>query len=738
MKKVILGILVFCSGGMLEAQRDSTKITKKDTIAQKIEEVEIKVQGNVIENQGDKLVYNAAMDVTSRGMSASDMMSKVPMVEIDMDGNVSMRGNRNVRVLINGRPSGLLSGNLADALKSLSADDIEKIEVMTNPSAKYDAEGSGGVINIVMKNVKLKGNTGNIRAGLGTRSANLGGTLSIQRGKTNFTTMLGGHMWRTWGESTTNRENLTAGVWNEMKQLSDFNNWGGGPKITFSVDHVFNKKNALSVSASINTNWRSTKNNWTTEIGQKDSALNFLWNQDADRFSTALGYDFNIDYRRKFDKKDRELGWSAQVSKNTDNSDYVSLRLNQQNVEYRNEKSLNVGENLEISSQLDFTEPINSKITMETGVKGILRLVNSDYHFDTLNYPSKNYITMDSRNNAFNYYQNVGAYYLQFNYLVNQNYSVKFGGRYEYTSFGGGMDKPLDSNFTGKPYSNFIPFLNISRKIGKAGFVKFNFTQRIQRPSLFYLNPYTNFSDPLNLTTGNPYLAPEISTNYEVSVGNYGQFGGFGVNFYHKRLNNAIETYRLVDANKVYQTTYGNIGKNITSGFDLNVNLKGKNWMISGNGGLGLVQISSLLDTGLMAGLKTEGLMYSAGIRGSYSFGKSWMIELFSRFNAPSFSLQGYTANWFFHMIGLKKRFNKDKGGIGIGVDNPLAWQVDYKTENKGQGFTFYEVRRTNMWGFRINFDYSFGSIESEKIKPVERKLKNDDLKDGENQGGQQ
>lgn len=183
----------------LFAQKDSSKMMKRDS-AQKIEEVEIKVQGNVIENQGDKLVYNAAMDVTSRGLSASDMMAKVPMVEIDMDGNVSMRGNRNVRVLINGRPSGLLSGNLADALKSLSADDIEKIEVMTNPSAKYDAEGSGGVINIVMKNVKLKGNTGNVRAGLGTRSANLGGTLSIQRGKTNYTLMLGGHMWRTWRE----------------------------------------------------------------------------------------------------------------------------------------------------------------------------------------------------------------------------------------------------------------------------------------------------------------------------------------------------------------------------------------------------------------------------------------------------------------------------------------------------------------------------------------------------------
>ena len=738
MKKIsVFGMLLVFASSVF-AQKDGVKKSAKDSVPEKVEAVEIKVQGNVIENQGDKLVYNAAMDVTSRGMSASDMMAKVPMVEVDMDGNVSMRGNRNVKVLINGRPSGLLSGNLADALKSLSADDIEKIEVMTNPSAKYDAEGSGGVINIVMKNVKLKGNTGNIRAGLGTRSANLGGTLSFQRGKTNYTVMLGGHMWRTWGESIADRENLSAGIWNQMIQKSDFNNWGGGPKLTFSVDHVFNPKNALSVSTSINTNWRSTLTDWDTKIGKKDSALSFLWAQNADRFSTTLGYDFNIDYRRKFDKKDREFGWSAQVSKNVDNSDYTSIRKNQNLSAYRTEKSLNVGENLEISTQLDLTEPLTKKLSLETGLKGIMRFVVSDYHFDTLNYVSQEYFTLNNRNNTFNYYQNVGAGYLQFNYIINENYSLKIGSRLEFTSFGGNIKKPSDTAFSGKPYSNFIPFFNISRKMGKAGFIKFNFTQRIQRPSLFFLNPYTNFSDPLNITTGNPYLAPEISTNYELSFGNYTSFGGFGVNLYHKRLNDAIETYRVVDVNKVYKTTYGNIGQNITSGFDLNVNLKGKNWMLSGNGGLGYVNIRSIIDTGSVAGLSSQGFIYSGGIRGSLNFGKSWMIELFSRFNAPSFSLQGYTANWFFHMIGIKKRFNKDKGGIGFGFDNPLAWQIDYKTENKGKDFTFNEVRRTNMWGFRVNFDYSFGSIESEKIKPVERKLKNDDLKDGENQGGAQ
>ena len=109
---------------------------------------------------------------------------------------------------------------------------------------------------------------------------------------------------------------------------------------------------------------------------------------------------------------------------------------------------------------------------------------------------------------------------------------------------------------------------------------------------------------------------------------------------------------------------------------------------------------------------------------------------MFARFNAPTFSLQGYTANWFMHVISVKRRFNNDKGGIGLGLDNHFSPQVDYKTDNKGLNFSYFELRRTTMWGVRINFDYTFGGIQVEKPKPVERKLKNDDLKDGEKEGG--
>ena len=719
------------------AQNDTLTKNKKDsTDVEKMKVLEIKVQANIIENQADKLVYNASQDITSKGSSVSDMLSKVPMVEVDMDGNVSMRGNRNVKFLINGRPSGLLSGNLADALKSLSADDIEKIEVITNPSAKYDAEGSGGVINIIMKDVRLKGNTGNFRMGLGTRSANLGGTFSVQRGKTNFTTMLGGHGWRTWGFSRATRLNTIQGVNNLLTQNSDFSNWGAGPRITFSVDHVFNKKNAITASASLNTNWKSAITDWETKVGVKDSFLNYLWNQNSDKFNTTVGYDLNVDYRRKFDKKDREFGWSAQFSNSTDNASYTSERKNEIGNLLHNEKSLNIGKNSELSTQIDFTEPLTSKISLESGIKGIWRFVSSDYTFDSLIIPQSEYTSIAFRNNSFTYYQYVYAGYSQLIYNINSNYSVKIGGRFEHTQFGGELSKPSENSFIGKPYKNFVPFLNISRKVGQGGYVRFNFTQRIQRPSLFYLNPYTNFSDPLNITTGNPYLSPEISTNYELSVGNYTKVGGYGINFYHKRLNNSIETYRIVDENKVYRTTYGNIGQNITTGFDLNINFKGKNWMLSLNGGAGYIAIRSIVDTGATAGLSTHGITYNAGTRGSYNISKFYTIEMFARFNAPTFSLQGYTANWFMHVISVKRRFNKDKGGIGLGIDNPFAPQVDYKTDNKGLNFSYYEMRRTSMWGVRVNFDYTFGGVEAEKTKSVERKMKNDDLKDGEKEGG--
>ena len=708
----------------------------KDSVLGKSEKmmgVDIKVSGPLIENKVDRLVYNASQDITSKGGSAADLLSKVPMVEVDMDGNVSIRGSRNLKVLINGRPSGMMAGNVADALRSFPADGIDKVEVITNPSSKYDAEGTAGIINIILKQVRLKGKTGSMNMGLGTRSANLGGDVSIQNGNTNFSIKLGGHFWRSWGSGWTNRTNTVNGIGYGLKQNNDVVNWGGGPRLTLSMDHQFNKKSGLSVSATTSTRMRNSDNDVVTYSGVSSLPLNYLWEQVTNNFTYGYGLDVNLDYRKNFDKVGRELGISAQYSGSQDNTDYHFTRLTEADLETRKEQSLNIGKNNEISMQVDYTEPLHAKLLWETGLKTTLRSVISNYSYDSFNFQRNNYESITARNNRFDYYQNILALYSQLTWIASSKFSIKSGIRHESTQFGGVIYQPLKESYTGRPYQNFIPYINLNRVIGKAGFLRFTYTKRIQRPSLFYLNPYTNFIDPLNITTGNPRLNAEVSNNYEISTGNYGQIGGWGLNVYHRRIGNAIETMRYVGEDKVYRTTYGNIGINYTSGFDVNMNYKGKwrgnDWTLTFNGGLGWVDIRSGIDTGYLKGARNKGLTYNAGTKLSVKITKEWQVELWGRFNAPTYTLQGFTTNWFFHMLGVKRRFKNDKGGLGFGLDNPFIPKMDFITRASGQDFDYKNVQRLNMWGVRVNFDYKFGSLTIEKPKPVNRKLQNDDLK---------
>jgi len=736
--RTIKGIIFFTliiGSSRLKSQNDSN--TKADTI----KAVEIKVSKNLIENRADALVYNADEDLTSKGQSASELLSKVPMVDVDMDGNVSLRGNRNIRFLINGRPSGLLAGSPADALRAMSADDIATVEVITNPSSKYDAEGSGGIINIILKEKKVEGVVGNFRGGIGTRSAHLGGSLASQKGKTAYNLSLGSHFWRSWGNLETQRNNIDdQGISYQLIQKSDQVNWGGGPRLTLSLDHQFTKSQSLVLTATGRYRLRNSIDNWSTNWGVTDS-VDFLWRQESDYLSQGWGYDLGFDYRIKGKNPKNEFAIAGLLTDGNSGDGYDALRFNSLNNLSFQEHSLNNNSNKEFSLQMDWVNSISEELLFETGLKTVLRWVTSNYHFDSFDFAKNTFVPNEILNNGFGYYQNVYAGYSQITYKFLKKYSARFGMRFEATEFGGNINKGTfetvgKNTFTGEPYYNWVPSISLSRVIGVGGYLRLNYNRRIQRPSLTFLNPYVNYSNPVNITVGNPLLDPEISENYEFSFGNYTKVGGFGLNFYHKRLNNAIETYRYINSSGVYVTTYSNIGKNIQNGMDLNLNFRGKGWMFFLNGGLGYVNISSTIDTGAVAGVSASGWTYVIGLRGNYSINENWLIEGFSRINAPQFSLQGYSQNWMFHTIGIKRTFNEGKGGLGIGLDNPFTPRVTLKTENKGQSFNLYSERVLNMWGVRINFNYSFGDVKTKKTNIRGIRIKNEDLKNGSGDGG--
>ncbi len=726
-------ILVFYSV-KLKSQTDST------SAADTIKTVEIKVKKNLIENRADALVYNADEDLTSKGQSASELLAKVPMVDVDMDGNVSLRGNRNIRFLINGRPSGLLSGSPSDALRAMSADDIATVEVMTNPTSKYDAEGSGGIINIVLKEKKVEGLVGSLSGGIGTRSAHFGGNLASQKGKTTYNLSLGSHFWRSWGNLETKRNNTDEkGISYQLIQHSDQVNWGGGPRITLSLDHQFTESQSLVLNATGRYRLRNSVDNWSTNYGVIDS-LDFLWRQESDYLSQGWGYDLGFDYRIKGKKPKSEFAIAGLLTDGISGDGYDALRYSKSNILSFQEHSLNNNSNKEFSLQLDWINPLTKNLMLETGVKTVFRWVKSNYNFDSFDFAKKKFVPNELLNNGFGYFQNVYAGYSQITYEFLTKYSARLGVRYEATKFGGDIEKGVFENigintFVGQPYSNWVPSISLSRVIGAGGYVRLNYNMRIQRPSLIFLNPYVNYSNPVDITVGNPLLNPEVSDNYELSFGNYTKIGGFGLNFYHKRLNNAIETYRFINSSGVYITTYSNIGRNVQNGMDLNLNFRGKGWMLFFNGGLGHVNISSTVDTGAVSGISASGWTYVVGLRGNYSINDDWLVEGFSRINAPQFSLQGFSQNWMFHTIGIKRMFNEGKGGLGLGLDNPFTPRITLKTENLGQSFELYSQRVLNMWGVRINFNYSFGDVKTKNTNIRSIRIKNEDLKNGSGAG---
>lgn len=706
-------------------------------IPQLLKEAVITGNKPLIENKIDKLVYNASQDISSKGGSATDLLRKVPMVEVDLDGNVSIRGSQNIRVLIDGKPSGIVSASIRDALRTIPADEIESVEVITNPSAKYDAEGTAGIINIVLKANKLKGTSGNIHTGGGNRSGHLGAGISTQKKKTGLSFRVGGFYWRNVGDGITDRKNTIDTVEYRLLQTSSNRVFGFGPRVSLGIDHTFNKRNSVSISATARGSGNDSKSSWVTETGSNYSPMSLLYGRNTGNFNLTVGYDVSVDHKKTFKKEGRELITSFLYNGNSINTTYNARQTNAQNVENYKEKSSNTGLNSEYSFQTDLTEPLSKKLKLESGLKGIIRTVNSNYSFDSFSYINNEYSVINGRSNSFTYYQNVYSLYSQLTYTINTKYSVRFGGRYEFTTYGGER-KDSSVSFTGKPYQNLIPFLSINRAFGYTGYLRLNYTQRLLRPSLFYLNPYTNFSDPRNLTTGNPYLRAELAHNIELSAGKYTSKGGMSATLYHRRTNNAIESMRNVDAAGVYQTTYGNVGLNFTSGMDVNINLKGKNWMLNFNGGTGLVTIKSNQTTGLVAGVSNSGIVYNAGVWGFYKFTQNWSVETFTRVNAPTFSLQGRTQNWYFHTIGFKRRFKNDVGGIGVGLDNPFTPHVKYTTVQSGPDFYYLDKRDINMLGIRVNFDYRFGKVEVDKPNKNNKGIKNDDLKPGNNDSGGQ
>lgn len=706
-----------------------------------LKEVEIVGTTALIEEKVDRTVYNAEKDVTSKGGDASEVLRKVPMLSVDLDGNVQLRGSSNVRVLINNKPSTIMAASVADALKQIPADMIKTVEVITSPSARYDAEGSGGIINIVTKKNTLQGLTLNVDIGTGNRGSNLGLNGSYRRGKMGFN--LGGHGRLFYNPALTTLEQTTTTSSGSNRILQDIEAFdrGGFGNYNLSWDWDISKNQSLSASARVGA--RNFNNEQDINIAQyQNQVLQSSSLRKVDSKNNSGSIDFNIDYLRTF-KPRQEWSISSQYSRNdlTNNFDADLFGADETTI-LNSTRNLNGNLNQEFTFQTDYQTPIGERQMVEFGGKSIIRLVDSDYSYFLAQGSSGAYSPDPNRPaGALDYQQDVAAGYLAYTLQTKNKYTFKLGGRYEHTNIdaqtveNGEIDLPA--------YSNFVPSVNVSKNLKSGFIVKAGYNRRIQRPGLQQLNPNFNAANPQNISVGNPGLTPELTDNFELGVS--GNIKKTYVNFsvFRRITDNAISQIRKPSdtlAGAVI-TTFENVGVQRAWGSNLFGNFQiTPKWSI--NGGIDIVYAFMEGRTtglnGLSEVVTNEGVNINGRLSTQITLPKGWGIQGFSFMRGSQVQLQGRQAGFGMYALGIRKDFKNKKGSIGFGAENFLTKGIRMKTELSSPTFTqLMDTQRLNR-GFRVNFNYRIGKMSFDAQRKKAKSVENDDIKAGDdnNNGG--
>lgn len=705
-----------------------------------LNEVVISGTAPIIENKIDKLVYNAEQDIAIAGGNATDVLRKVPLLSVDFEGNVSLRGSQNVRVLINGKPSGSMANNMADALRAIPADQIKNVEVITSPSAKYDAEGTSGIINIITKKNNLAGISGSLNGGVGTRQNSGNLNLNAKTGRLAVTANGGGfYSWPQTSSISFKRTNADASQIISQNGQSKTDRLSANGSI--GADYDFNSFNSISSNLRLTGFSNGADGSNLNQNLFNGNAINFT--RLSDNSMNMNGIDWSSDFLHKFKKKDQQISVAYQYTNGIQKNDYTTDFSNTVIDEYGN----NDADNTENTIQVDYTHPFK-KVTFETGVKGILRDIVSDNQTRNFNSVTNVFSPISSRTYVYDYNQDVYSAYATFGFTLAKKYGIRAGARYEGTEIkgdarsAGAAAAPFSSS-----YYNLVPSFVVSRTFKNFSTVKFSYNQRLQRPSLFYLNPFLNSADIFNQSQGNPSLKPELSHNVEFNYSMFVKTSVLNASVYYRRTNDIIESFVLpisvTDPNTGNiatgsKTTFRNVGNNNSVGFNFFGQINPvKPLTLRGNFNVFTYDINTN-NTVVVANTNSNTqLIYNAFLMASYVFPKGLTFETFLITNSPRRTSQGRNPSFNMWNLGLKKEIMKKKGSIGLTIIDPFNENKNFRSNIVGADFTQSSNFSVPFRSFGTSFSYRFGKLTMQAPKK-KRGVTNDDLKQGEQNTGNQ
>lgn len=701
---------------------DLGKIAVRENAAG-LREVKITAAKPIVQQEADRILYDIQADPESKVFNVLDMMRKVPYLSLDADDNILLKGNGGFKILLNGKPSGMLERNYKDILRSMPASSIQRIEVITTPPSKYDAEGLSGIINIITNKRVDNGYTGNLNTSwrFPAGGPGAGGSVSARLGKWGLSAFGGASRYDVPELSFVN----TRSTFRELPTLTDQRGTNSsesdnaylGLEVSYDIDSL----NLISGQLNVNGNRNNGLETQTSRL-ETGSGLDQYYRLLNTGTGRGNGRDVALNYQRGFKAdKNRLLTFSYRYygfENNQQNTIGIDDRFQYELPDYR---QLNDQRFSEQTLQTDFVYP-SKTLSVEAGVKAIFRKNESNFGYLNRETDTGEYQQADSLSNHYLNAQTIFGLYNTYRYKY-KGWNIRGGFRVEQTL--------LDADFISthskvrQNYFNVIPTVALGHKAGK-GNLTLSYTQRIQRPGIYQLNPFVDRTNPNFERTGNPDLRPAImndmnigyswakKTSVSVIVGYvFIKDMIFPVLVYNPATGISRSSYQNVGKARLFPTVFLNTSRPLSKEWNLSVN-----WRLAYGETEGLVNNEQV---------KNRGFMYAIYASTGYRLPKSWRINAGLDFNGPGMNIQDRTNSALFSSVSVSKEVVKDKLTFSGSLNNPFRKYRKSIRDSFGPDFVQYNERNNYFRSVSLSLNYKFGKLK-EPIRKAARSIRNDDV----------
>lgn len=671
----------FISGIQLNREQMTRDIgtIKLEPDTEILDEVVVQGEKSTMTMTLDKRVFYVGKDLTNAGRSAADLLDNIPSVSVDVEGNVSLRGSQNVRILVDGKPSGLIGISTADGLRQLQSNMIERVEVVTNPSAKYDAEGSAGIINIILKKEKKEGVNGTFNATVG-HPKNYGGSFNLNYRKKWMNLFAsygvnyrespgGGKTFQTFFPGDTlyftdrDRQHVRGGLSNNLRFGSDF---------------FLNSKNTITVAALYRVSDEDNRSDLLYQDYDENMNLLYITDRHDNEQEIDKNSEYSINYTRTFSKKGQKFSADVQYRDNneTEKSDINEITHSVEDGSQDPElfqRSLNDEFDRGWLIQADYEHPFGKDAKLELGVRNSIRRIGNDYLVEEQN-ENGDWENLEGFSNNFNYDENIYASYAMFGNKVNK-FSYQLGVRMEITDIRTELAQTAEVN--NKNYTDLFPSIHLTYGLKKEKSLQGSYSRRIRRPRFYFLNPFSSFSDARNIRSGNPNLDPTYTDSYEFGVLQNWEKSSFYYAVYYRYSTDVVTRITTVVDGITYSRPE-NVGTKDDIGLEITYSNEFNSWLrVNGTANIYHSAYDAFANG---EDLSTKTTTFFTRVMAQIKIKKEWDFQTTLNYRAPREVPQGKRKSYFVVDMGLSRDVMKGKGTFTLSIRdlfNTRKWRYE-------------------------------------------------------------